>query len=448
MNLVEQKIDQIYEDLEANVVHIPWRENLMAAVDFAYHSVLCFQFQGDLVRKGCVESLVLGDTRVGKSATVKAMMRHYGLGDFITGESVSLAGLLGGVDESNRRRFIRYGRLPLAHKGLVAVDECNEMSIDLMSRMSGVRSDGIYTMQKIVAAKVPCLVRMIWIGNPRRRKSIGEFSYGVEAVNDLMDRPEDVARFDCAVILSHKDVDTDALYKSKDSKKKVPHRFSAELCRKRVLWAWSRNNGREDQVQINADTEERILVWSSRLAREFSDAVPLVIETEQRIKIAKLSVSKAAQVFSHDGTGEVVVVRPEHVDAACNSLLGMYRASSMGYDAFSRDRRIGGVGGDIARVLHALGRQGMRALLNFQEVSESDLKRIFGDKDAGEEALRVLVLNNGACRAKRGAKLSLTSAMNDRIKSALEDDVYAEKPSVERLKQRRDTRDDDRDWND
>lgn len=423
---MERRVNRIYDDLEANVVDITMRRDLMWLVDMCFHSVLAFEFQGDIVRKGVVEAIVLGDTRTGKTHTVEKLIKHYQHGDLITGESVSLAGLLGGVDEGGnmRGRFIRWGRLPMSHRRFVCIDEANEMSHDLIGKMSGVRSSGVYTIEKIASMKIPCLVRMIWIANTRSQKALSEYSFGVEALNEVIGKPEDIARFDICIMLGQDDVDKEALYQKKSEKKRVSHVYTSDICSALIKWVWSRKS---DQVIIPEQTEERILDWSRRLSDEFDKEIPLVIETEQRKKVARISVATAARVFSHDGTRERILVLPDHVDAACNSLLRMYRSKTMGYDAWTRSKKSGDLGDSIETVIKAIGKKGMTALLNLDSVREKDLKDILGTKPEGEKAWQILFLNNGIERKNR--QVRLTAAMIQRLKEARRSDEYQDDPN-------------------
>lgn len=423
------KLDEIYKDFEDNVIHIAGRRDLMFAVDMSYHSVDRFYFQDRLIKKGMVEILVVGDTRTGKSHTVEHMMKHYQRGDFIQGESCTLAGLLGGIDEGgNKNRFVKCGRLPLSHRQLVCIDEANELSEDIVGKMSGVRSSGYFDVVKIVFGRILCRTRMIWIANPRTNKKIGEYSFGVESIPDVIPKPEDIARFDIAIIIGRRDVDQASLYEKTSDKIKCPHVFTTDLCHDLVMWAWSR---RPDQVIISDKTEERIL-WASRLLSEtFDEGIPLVVETEMRIKVARLSVACAARLFSHDGTGEKVVVEPEHVEMVVERLFEIYESHSVGYDAWTKQKRTGNLGSEIDDVLHALGRKGMEALLNMKSVNKSILRDLFNDPKVGDLAFQKLMLGKAIINNGRGFRM--TESMIDRLKTERLSNEYSDSPQVSRL---------------
>ena len=69
MKRIHQKLTEIYKDLTNNVTGIVDRQSLHLAYDLVYHSVLSFNFDGVLLKKGWVECLAVGDTKCGKTVT-------------------------------------------------------------------------------------------------------------------------------------------------------------------------------------------------------------------------------------------------------------------------------------------------------------------------------------------------------------------------------------------
>ena len=398
--MIASKINEIHDDFECNVIGIKVPRDLIYALDLCYHSVDSFYFQGRLVEKGMIEVLVVGDTRTGKTATIKALMNHFDRGDFIQGESCTLAGLLGGVDEgSNGNRFVKCGRLPLSHRGLVTIDEANELHEEIVGKMSGVRSSGHFDIIKIVTGRILCRIRLIWIANPRSGRKVGEYSFGVESIPEVIGKPEDIARFDCALIVGRKSVDLESLYVRSDLKGKVPHRFTKTVCRDLIMWAWSR---KPEQVQIPTETEEEILNFSKLFSETYNETIPLVVETEIRIKIARMSVSLAARLYSTDSEGERIIVRPAHVIAVCAWLKGLYESSEVAYQQYSEQRKTGNLGSEVDEVCSALGRKGMLALLNMRSITKGILRDIFQDNSAGDVAFSKLLLGRAIRNTNRG----------------------------------------------
>jgi hypothetical protein len=412
---IESKIDEIHEDFEANVIGHKVDRDIMLLVDLAFHSALSFKFQGRLVQKGCVEILIVGDTRTGKSETSKCLIRHYLRGELIDCGNATVAGLFGGVDEvSGKNRFVRAGKLPLRNSELVVLDESNDLPPELIGKLSGVRSSGIYQVVKIVQASIPCRLRLVWIANPRSGDPIAEKNYGVLAIPEVIDKPEDVARFDAAVVISANDVDVDALYVTSTTRKRVPHRYTGERCRSLIDWVWSRS---ANQIVISPDTEEAILDWSKDFSDKYSGKIPLVVRTEQRIKIARLSVALAARLGSTEEPDcEKIIVRPEHVHYVCRRIQAIYDRNSMGYDGFSRSVDPRKLGPYVDKVLRALGKEGAGALLRMRFVSKSILTDLFSDKDAGNKAWNLLLRSHGV-ENRTGRGYSMTEPMITRLKA-------------------------------
>jgi len=425
-NPVDMKLNAIYKDFEANVVHVSNRKHLMWAVDMVYHSALSFRFQGEVVEKGVAELLVIGDTRTGKSKTIRGLMRHYGLGDYIQGEAVSLAGLLGGIDESKNQRFIRYGRLPQNHRGIVVIDEANEMSQELMGKLSGVRSSGMYDIVKIVGQKIPCLLRQVWIANTRTQKTLGEYSFGIESIPDLIGKPEDIARFDICVGIAQRDVDRDSLYRRAKDRAKVSHDFESRRCRDLILWAWSR---KPDDIIISDAVESYILRRCRDLVSEFDDAIPLVVETELRIKVARLSVATAIRTLSTDENYQKVIVRQQHVKSAIKWLREIYNSQTLSYGEWSKQRSADAMGKEIKIVMKALGLQGMAALLQQEFVSVRDLKLLLKcDKEDAEEVLRLMLYGNAFVPSTGRRRLS--GPMIDGMRAAINEQKLPFRPNI------------------
>ena len=83
-------------------------------------------------------------------------MKHYQLGEFVTGENTSFAGLIGGMQQNQKRWFVSWGKIPLNDRRLVILDEASGLSKRDISNMSGVRSSGIAGNHQDSPGKDPC----------------------------------------------------------------------------------------------------------------------------------------------------------------------------------------------------------------------------------------------------------------------------------------------------
>lgn len=329
MNPVRRKFDEIHEDLEANVTKIFLRRDLLTAFDLIAHSVLTFRFQGDPVRKGWTEGLILGDTRCGKSESVARLCAHYKAGELVTGENTSFAGLIGGMQQTQKTWSITWGKFPLNDRRMLVVDEVSGLPQEAISKMSGVRSSGVAEIIKIQTERTAARVRTLWMSNPRGKRPLAAFNSGIDAIQDLIGHPEDIARFDFALTVASAEVPLSVI--NAKQRPRVAHRYDSRACNRLIYWAWSR---KADQVEFAKGAEDAVLDVASALSRKY--VPPLVEGAEQRIKIARLSVAAAARVFSASADGQRVVVTPAHVEFVRDWLDEIYTKPSMSFDLYSK----------------------------------------------------------------------------------------------------------------
>ena len=325
-----EKMEEIATDLAINVTKIYERNRLINVIDMVYHSALQFYFQGKLLKKGWVEALVIGDTRCGKTETITRMIEHYKAGDISTGENTSYAGLVGGLQQTGSRWSITWGKLPLNDKRIFIIDEISGMPVDDIGKMSGVRSSGIAEIVKVQTEKTFARTRLIWLGNPRSPRPLSSYDTGVQAISDLIGRPEDIARFDIACSVASGEVSNEVI--NSYTRPAIEHKYTSDLCHKLIIWAWSL---KPNQVVITEEAEKLCLKLSSQMGQKYSANIPLVEPAEQRVKIMRLAVSCAARLYSTTD-GKSLEVLPCHVEYVYQLLETVYNSSSMNYGAYSK----------------------------------------------------------------------------------------------------------------
>lgn len=332
---VKDKMLEIARDFTHNVTHIYAREDLIQGIDLVYHSVLSFFFQEQLITRGWVEGIAIGDTRTGKSETASALMNHYRLGEFITGENSTFAGLIGGMQQTQKRWFVSWGKIPLNDRRLVIIDEVSGLTEDEIGDMSGVRSSGVAEITKIHQERTHARTRLFWISNTRTGEALKNFDYGIRAIKELIGRNEDIARFEFAITCASEEVSFDII--NSRNHETVEHKYTGELCKQLILWAWSR---KAEDVIFTPEATDLILAKANEMAKHYISDIPLVEGANQRIKLARLSVATACRLFSTDSSGEKVVVKPEHVEYVCEFLNSIYKKPSMGYWDLSQQVRL------------------------------------------------------------------------------------------------------------
>lgn len=336
---VHNKIADIASELSTFVTKIYGRADLHTAIDLVFHSPMAFNFAGHKVRKGWLECLIMGDTRTGKGFVTEGLVRHYGVGEVVSGENLTLAGLIGGVQHLGDRWNLVWGKLPLQDRRLVVMDECTGLSINDIGKLSRIRSEGIAEVTKIISEKTTARTRLIWLANPRGGnktipRMVADYNYGIECVPELVGAAEDIARFDIALIVAQNEVDPGLINQHRDAPTRT-QTYSSKLCRELILWIWSRT---PDQIVFDEEVEETALRAANALSKSFTPKVPLVQGEDIRFKLARLAAAVAGRVFSTED-GVTLRVRKEHMEFAYNFLHHIYTKPACGYGQMSAVER-------------------------------------------------------------------------------------------------------------
>jgi hypothetical protein len=114
----------------------------------------------------------------------------------------------------------------------------------------------------------------------------------------------------------------------------VEHRHRGELCRRLVLWAWTR---KPDQVEVTSEAEESLMTSSIALTRDYTDLMPLIDRGSIKYKLLRLAASLACRTFSCARSDpHKVVVRSCHVEHVTRFLDRTYSSPEFGYRDYSR----------------------------------------------------------------------------------------------------------------
>ena len=326
-------LNAISDFQRSHVTRIHERAELHIAVDLTFHSVDSFRFSNELVRRGMLDTFILGDSSCGKGQVLEGLINYYGMGQMVSGENCSRAGLTIGCEKGiGNRTFVKLGAIPLNHGGLVAVDEMSSIPTSEIAALSRVRSEGIIEMDKIARQRTPGKVRYVWLSNPRDGKQLCEFRYGMDAIIGVVGAPEDIRRFDYIVLVANNEVPIEVINSIISIPLSEHYKFTQKAFRDLVMWAWSRQP--EQIIFTNAATNS-ILKSSIELSRTYTSQIPIIQGENIRIKLAKISVAIAARMFSTNATFEHVVVHPYHVECAVQWLQWQYSKACFGYKQYS-----------------------------------------------------------------------------------------------------------------
>lgn len=424
-DIIHDKLTQIYDDLAANVTHIHGRQDLHLAIDLGYHSPISFKFDKQLIAKGYPEILIIGDTRTGKTMCANAMLRHYGCGAVAQAEAMTYAGLVGGCQKMFQDKWdITWGKLPQNNRRLVIIDETSGMDEELLGKLSDIRSSGIATLEKILSQKTEARTRIIWLSNPRGRETVAHFSSGVSVIESLCKQPEDIARWDMALVVAKEDIVIDALRELR--RKEVPHVYTKQLCRALVLWAWTRD---VDEIKIGSATEDACYKFSSLICKKYCSDFTLVTDAEMPVKIMRLAVSLAGRLFATPD-GHDLVIEPAHVEYIYRFLQHVYDAPAFGFDTWSQNRMEGQQLqnlDEINRFILRLKRPGCMQFLGRDRIKLRDLEEFLGISTDEARVMLSMLLNNNALYRFYGDFYHKAPAFNKMLRVAVRNNDFEQR---------------------
>lgn len=330
---IAEKLGTMLNDLTYNVTHIVERDETLLGVLLVYHSVLRFNVPWDTDPiRGWAELKIVGDTGTGKSALIEKLMKYIGLGSRVNAESTSRTGLTYKMEQGNRGSwYLVWGAWPLADKELIWIDEDTGIGKDEYGEMTLARSDGKLEVKRAVTAETPCRVRAILSGNAVKGRRLSDYAQGAEALKEIFNN-EDIRRFDFAICMRATDV-AQELYNR--NLPQFPKTISPDTLKNSVLFAWSRQ---PEHVLFMNGTIEEILKSSTELSKIYGNAtdIPLVSPSDERNKVARLSVALAVLTQSVDESGERVQVYPGHVQFITSYLKQLYNAPGCALNYYAK----------------------------------------------------------------------------------------------------------------
>lgn len=400
LEALESKLDDIYTDLEANVTLIFERRALQQAIDLTYYSPLSLSFDGKDI-KGCMDTLVLGDSSVGKSETFLGLQKHYGLGERVDCKNATRAGILGGVEQLAGKHFVTWGIIPRHDGRLVALEELKGMAPEVYSSLTDMRSSGVAEIPKIRHGKALARTRLVAFTNPRSGLPMCSYGFGVDAIRELIPGLEDIRRFDLAVVLDRDDVDAEVL---QTYRPQVEHVADSESSRALVLWSWTRPHR---SVVYDGDTESLIREASKYLTSKFTDELPILDRGSTRFKITRIASAVAARTFSTCDDYEQLIIRPCHAQWACKYIDTLYSSHTHGYLRYSEHVKKEAQIAEPAEIKRLIlgtpnPRQTVDRLLATQRIEPQDIADWCSwDNFESREFISTMVRNNALKRQRR-----------------------------------------------
>ena len=296
-------------------------ERMITAIDLTMNSVKEFKYGTISNIKGYLDTLVIGESRVGKSDTAKRLRDAYNVGAFVSlaGAAATIPGIVGGsAKDAMGRMSTRAGVIPRNNDGCIILEEVSKADPTVIKSLTDIRSSGRARITRVSGSvEMPASLRMVSLSNARpmgdgTTRSLNMYSSGVEVVQELVGTAEDIARYDMVTLVGDPET-INPLYHAEEP-------YPEEVLQDLIRWVWSR---KQDQIQWADDTEQLIYKYSTELNNKYPLPIKL-FGSECWKKLARIAISAAAYTCSHSEDYENIVVTPEHAEFARDFLEGMY----------------------------------------------------------------------------------------------------------------------------
>lgn len=278
----EQLINAHYE-IWKPALGIEGRPDLFGAIALTYLSATELTWRGGTL-KGWLDTMVIGDTRTGKSQMAQRFVKAVKRGNYINGENGRRTGVIGGVQRFGDSWVITWGAIPMNDKGLLAIDEASGLEVDDIKELSATRSSGAVTINKIAKGEARARTRLLWFSNPRSGKNLEDFYWkGYGAFTEFIPVVEDQARYDIVLTAARDDVER---LEGNLRGGEVPDDVWRDLIT--VMWTIPRNS-----ITIGKSVEDEIQKAAADLDAEYGGG-PLVVAVAVHEKLIRLSTAFAA----------------------------------------------------------------------------------------------------------------------------------------------------------
>jgi 5S rRNA maturation endonuclease (ribonuclease M5) len=312
------KMDELYERSKGIIGAFARREAVWATELF-YNTPLEFYFGGRLER-AYIDAMIIGPERSGKSESAKHMMRTYELGLIASLKTTTVAGLMGGSDQTAGGWKTKLGLLPRNHKGAIILEEFSGGGQEIVSKLTEARSSGRVRITRVNGSiDVPAKVRMLSISNVAKDSNgttipIRNYPHGIKIIQDLVGTSEDIARYDFFLVLDEPKEYISPLTKIEKEA------FDKSAYQNRVRWIWSR---KPEQIVISPEVEQFIVDEAMDLNHKYNSSIKL-FGPEAWKKLVRIAMACAAMVCSLSADGQCLIVKQEHVEWAKGFMVSLY----------------------------------------------------------------------------------------------------------------------------
>ena len=370
---VKERLDKLAEMAKAYIGYDGYN-NLIQAIDLSYHTVLEYNFGTFKNVRGYLDTLIVAESRVGKSSTAEAFQKLYKLGAFtsLAGNSATIPGIIGGSTKVNGNYQTRAGLIPMNHRGLVIFEELAKCNSNLVRELTDIRSSNQVRIARVSGTlTLPALVRMITLTNVKNTgnkiRPINSYPNGVDILVELIGSPEDIARYDLMLVLGEQG------NKVIDPFWEPIEPFEPEAYQTRIRWVWSRTS---DQVVIDQEVGRYVLEKCNELNKEYDSHIK-IFGTEAWKKVSRLAIAIAGYLVSTDSSYERIIVTKDHVDAAVQYLIDCYDNSTFKLREYvAMERMYNEIDEDGIALLQELYNTNPSILLQLERINRTNKQNI------------------------------------------------------------------------
>lgn len=363
---IEEKINNLIGSLRDNKLHKYGIDRLILYELLAFF--MPFEFSLGMYKnyKVCPEVCILGEPRSGKSSTAKDLLTLYGAGRYVDAPTVTTIGLIGGNANFGKTNIFTWGAIPMCHRAICIIDECNKLNIEAIETLTNLRSSGVAERTTVSGVrKIRSNVRFLWLCNPRGGRSLQHYGSPVRAAQDVFGSPQDLARLD---LLHVQKAARSAREVNQFHKAEHEDWYTSDIARYHLQWAWALQ---EHDVVF----EDPIYIMDKAIdlvERYRSDLLPMA---ETKFKIARIAAGLSALTYSIDRHNRCYVTN-DAVDMAW-SLLDSYKDYNI-QEVKEAGERIPNELHSVLAMLPAKELTRLKAFMIQDMMTMSEMKELFG----------------------------------------------------------------------
>ncbi len=332
-NNVPEKMLTFYEDGKKYIGNFISKD-VYYMTELIFHSVLQLKYNNQIIR-GALDGLMIGETRTGKSQTVKYLLDLYEKGTILSLKNTTEKGLIGGSSQASGKGQswkLSIGALTQQHRGFVALEELQGCDYDPHQAMTDMRSSGVVRLTRVGASLiVPTINRRISLSNPKGAQlSIKQYSSGLPIIEALVPKREDIARYDLICIVNA----FEHLIKPLPQHRTTPN-YPKPYYLARLNWIWSRT---PEQIEITKAGQKLLWERTVALSDKFESTIQ-IIGRETNLKLIRVATAVAGMVCSTDENFEKIIVDEQHVNWAADFMDYLYSSPNFKLDIYVKKQK-------------------------------------------------------------------------------------------------------------